>query len=169
MKIVKFVFCAACVLLILIVLLVYLLYLSVSWATPEDMVPSTARYHTAYELQQATGVEFPEVSLVDSTKRHVYDMWSSEVETFVPVKPLSKEFFKRLDRACKEDPCCWMKEENGYRYTIYPEFPLDRTKGSHRRMVKDGDGMVEDWQGDFVEVWVPFSGDTITIEDGWRR
>lgn len=134
----------------------------------ENGVPSETPYHTAFDLQKATGVEFPDVVPVDSFWHD--DFCNNYVRVrFVPRKPLTKKFFKRLDRACKEDSCCWRKGEWAYEYSIYPERPLDRTKGSHRRSV-DWDGKsVPDWDGDYVSVIVPFKGDTITIEDGWAR
>lgn len=152
------------------VFFILLVLLFLALAEPDyPAVPEVAKYHNAQELQQATGVEFPEVILVDSLNMFASGFYKAEEEMFIPRKPLTKEFYGKLDKACKEDSCCWKKEENGYRYNIYPELPLDRTKGSHRRMVDEGGKMVPDWQGDFVEVWVPFSGDTITIRDGWHN
>ena len=54
----------------------------------------------------------------------------------------------------------------------YQGRPLDRTKGSHRRTVEveNEDGTkkrVPDWDGDYVSVFIPLKGDTITLEDGW--
>lgn len=134
-----------------------------------SFTPDNTAYHTAYDLEKATGVKFPEIVAVDSLEYD--DPWCRHFTrvTFVPKKPLTKKFFKRLDRACKEDSCCWRKGEVAYEYSIYPERPLDRTKGSHRRSV-DWDGKsVPEWDGDYVSVKVPFKGDTITIEDGWCR
>lgn len=132
-------------------------------------VPSQVEYHTAEDLHRATGVEFPEVVPVDSL---YYDSWTiSYVQVkFVPTEELSESFLKRLEQACKEDSCCWAKnEEEGYVYHIYPERPLDRTKGTHIRMIMVDGQSLPDWDGDYVRVVVPLKGDTITIEDGWRR
>lgn len=141
----------------------------------EDGIPESTVYHDSYDLTRATGVEFPEVVPVDSLW---HDDWCNHYTRvkFVPTKPLTKSFFERLDRACKEDSCCWSKNEKDscYYYHIYPEYPLDRTKGTHARKVewKNEDGTItimDEWDGDYVDVIVPFKGDTITIEDGWIR
>lgn len=141
----------------------------------ENGVPESTDYHNASDLTRATGVEFPEIVPVDSLW---HDDWCNNYTRvkFVPAKPLTKSFFKRLDRACVEDSCCWRKnvEDSCYYYHIYPERPLDRTKGTHGRKVewKNEDGTItimDEWAGDYVSVIVPFKGDTITIEDGWIR
>ena len=136
-------------------------------------VPPQIQYHTASDLTKATGVEFPDVVPIDSEYSENICLSYTRVR-FIPKKPLSKDFFEKLDKACIEDPCCWSKTGNSYQYYIYPERPLDRTKGTHIRQVEmqNDDGtttMVNDWDGDYVSVTVPFNGDTITIEDGWIR
>lgn len=75
----------------------------------------------------------------------------------------------RSRHACVADPCCWEKEESGYRYYILPEQPIDRPNGTHIRQVEVNGEMEYDWQGDFIEVFVPFKGDTIYVKDGWAR
>lgn len=141
----------------------------------ENGVPASIDYHDARDLTKATGVEFPEVVLVDSLW---HDDWCNHYTRvkFIPAKPLTQSFFNQLDKACVVDSCCWSKNEKDscYYYHIYPERPLDRTKGTHNRKVewKNEDGTVtimDDWDGDYVEVIVPFKGDTIIIEDGWIR
>ena len=134
--------------------------------------PEVARYHDAADLQKATGVEFPEVTLVDSISYEGITGYM-EVEKFVPVKPLTKSFFKRLNKACIEDSCCWRKDEDGYHYYILNECtsePFDRTKGMHSRKVDNEN----DWEydgGPFIEVKLeaPLKGDTITITYGWGK
>lgn len=156
----------------LYIILMILLFIAfcISVDRNENGVPSETPYHTAFDLQKATGVEFPEVVQVDSVWHD--DFWNNYVRVkFVPKKPLTKKFFKKLDRACKEDSCCWRKKEvdSCYYYDIYPERPLDRTKGSHRRLIDLDGKSVPDGDGDYVSVIVPFKGDTIIIEDGWIR
>lgn len=134
-------------------------------------VPTQVDYHNADDLQKVTGVEFPEVIPVDS---FYSDRGLASYETqikFVPAKPLNKDFFYRLDQACKTDSCCWRKDSIGYFYDIHPEaIPFDRTKGMHRRMVEDVDGKkVPDWDGTYISVFVPIKGDTIILSDGWTR
>lgn len=150
-------------------LMIWLLF---NLSTAHDSISPAAStdYHTAEDLRRATGVEFPEVIPVDSLF-HDEVMMRSFVETrFVPCKPLTAEFFAKLDRACETDSECWKKRKDGYWYEIYPTRPLDRTKGTYFRQVDRGDGeMVNDWDGDFVYVFVPLKGDTIIVEDGWCR
>lgn len=131
-------------------------------------IPAGTDYHTAHDIEIATGVEFPEVISVDSTALNSWSNHYTRVK-FIPKKPLTRKFFKRLDRACKEDSCCWRKDSLGYVYFIYPERPLDRTKGTHTRLVEMKGEIVPDWDGDYVKVIVPIVGDTITVEDGWYR
>lgn len=149
--------------------------LCISIDSVENGVPGSTEYHNARDLTKATGVEFPEVVPVDSLW---HDDWCNHYTRvkFTPTKPLSKSFFRRLDRACVKDSCCWRKNETDscYIYYIFPERPLDRTEGTHNRKVewKNQDGTItimDEWDGDYVEVIVPFKGDTITIEDGWVR
>ena len=134
-------------------------------------VPPNIVYLTASDLEKVTGVAFPVVTPVDS----LCDWRNNYTRvTFVSLKPLTHNFHKRLDKACTTDSCCWRKDSLGYHYCIYPERPLDRTKGRHKRKVemKKDDGsltMVDGRYGDHVSVFVPFKGNTITIEDGWVR
>ena len=134
----------------------------------EDGVPATIPYHTAADLKRITGVDFPEVIPVDST--YHYDFCNSETTIkFVPRRSLSKAFFKKLRHACVADSCCWEKEDDGYRYYILPELPIDRPKGTHIRQVEMDGEMVNDWDGNFIDVFIPFKGDTIYVKDGWAR
>lgn len=141
--------------------------LFVAFASTSTGIPTSVSYHNAEDLYKATGVKFPEVIPVDSFYYSSFGSHGVGVK-FVPKKELSKRFFRQLDNVCKTDSCCWRKGESSYTYYILPERPLDRTKGTHFRMFDTGEGKSEpDWDGDFVFVEIPFSGDTITIEDGW--
>ena len=133
--------------LLLIILFVVGLDLLVGSALSDGTgVPTHIDYHNADDLQKVTGVEFPEIVPVDS---FCSDGGLAGYETqikFVPAKPLDKDFFCRLDQACKTDSCCWRKDSTGYSYDIYPEaIPFDRTKGMHRRMVDVDGKKVPDW------------------------
>lgn len=146
------------------VYLVVLLF--VGLVTSDSGRPSSTDYHTAKDLARATGVEFPEVVPVDSFYYEAFRTYYVDVK-FVPLRSMTKKDFEKFDKACETDSCCWRKDSTGYTYHIYPEYPLDRTKGSHRRKVEVDGEMVDDWDGGFVTVFVPFKGDTITIRDGW--
>ena len=133
-------------------------------------VPTHIDYHNADDLQKVTGVEFPEIVPVDSIYSDGGLAGYNTNIKFIPVKPLDKDFFYRLDQACKTDSCCWKKDSTGYRYDIYPEaIPFDRTKGMHRRMVDVDGKKVPDWDGTYISVFVPIKGDTIILNDGWTR
>ena len=109
-------------------------------------VPTHIDYHNADDLQKVTGVEFPEIVPVDSIRSDGGLAGYNTNIKFIPVKPLDKDFFCRLDQACKTDSCCWRKDSTGYSYDIYPEaIPFDRTKGMHRRMVDVDGKKVPDW------------------------
>lgn len=146
------------------VLLFFALILSMGYTSYGT--PSSIPYHTAEDLKKVTGVEFPEIVPVDSSYEDGYTLTMKTIK-FVPKKPLNTVFFRNLDNACKDDSCCWSKENMGYRYYIYPERPLDRTHGTHCRLVEVDGKMINDWDGDFVEVFIPLKGDTITLNEGW--
>ena len=152
------------------ILLIILLFAFAFGTSGGTYVPSQIDYHNADDLRKVTGVEFPEIVPVDS---FCSDGGLAGYETqiaFVPAKPLDKDFFYRLDQACKTDSCCWRKDSIGYFYHIYPEaIPFDRTKGMHRRMVDVDGKKVPDWDGTYISVFVPIEGDTIILNDGWTR
>ena len=152
------------------ILLIILLFAFAFGTSGGTYVPSQIDYHNADDLRKVTGVEFPEIVPVDS---FCSDRGLGGYETqiaFVPAKPLDKDFFYRLDQACKTDSCCWRKDSIGYFYHIYPEaIPFDRTKGMHRRMVDVDGKKVPDWDGTYISVFVPIEGDTIILNDGWTR
>lgn len=155
---------------ILSILLLIILF-AVALALPNGTgVPTHIDYHNADDLQKVTGVEFPEIVPVDSFYADGGLAGYGTQIKFVPAKPLDKDFFYRLDQACKTDSCCWRKDSTGYRYDIYPEaIPFDRTKGMHRRMADIDGKKVPDWDGTYISVFVPIKGDTIILNDGWTR
>lgn len=140
-------------------------------AAEESGVPASIDYHTAADLRRATGVDFPEVTPVDSS---FYDAFRVHRQTvwLVPKNKLKKSFFRKLERACQQDDC-WRKDSTGYTYDILPEKRFedgfDRTKGDGWRMVKVPETGEEkrDWDGAYIRVFVPAQGDTIIVEDGW--
>lgn len=134
-------------------------------------IPEEAAFHTADDLYRVTGVEFPELIAVDSAYFDNFAVSENSVK-FVPKDKLKKSFFRRLDRACREDTCCWTKNEQGYSYRILPAKNLDRRKdpkAAHWRMVEMDGTMVPDWDGSEINVTIPIKGDTITAIDGWYR
>ena len=151
---------------------------------------SAPEYRTAEDFYKLTGVEFPELEMVDSL---FYDEGCLRACTwheykFVAKDGLDQEFFKRLDQACESDPTHWNSHLNTeyaigpgfeldydnehveyYSYRIYPDqTPVDRSRGMCDRMVKGHDGeLTKDWDGSFISVKV--QKDTIILRDGWLR
>jgi hypothetical protein len=130
-------------------------------------------YSTAEDFHKLTGVEFPEMELVDSL--HYNDggafgsNWRNEYK-FVPKNGLDKAFLKRLNKACKTDSTHWyISEDSEYTYIIYPDVtPVDRSTGMCDRMVEIEEGkFVNDWDGTYVSV--ELQNDTIILREGWVR
>jgi hypothetical protein len=160
-----------------------------SGITRENVTPT--EYRTKEDFYKLTGVEFPELQLVDSLS---YDegilgaCWWDEYK-FIATKGLKTGFFKRLDVACQKDSEHWSYTEGSfadtfdpyyrsglskdgqmiYSYWIYPDTePVDRTKGVCDRMVTMDDGsLVQDWDGGFISVEV--QKDTVVLRKGWLR
>lgn len=160
----------------------------VSYTTRENI--SSPDYRTAEDFYKLTGVEFPELELVDSL---FYDdgyiranVWHEY--KFVAKNGLDKDFFNRLDQACQTDFTHWnlstgsmadyfyrgtdgpIKEDEAiYSYFIYPDqTPVDRSRGMCDRMVTLDDGsIVNEWDGSFISVEI--QKDTIVLRDGWLR
>lgn len=151
---------------------------------------SSPDYRTTEDFYKLTGVEFPELELVDSL---FYDEGCIRACTwheykFVAKERLDEEFFKCLDKACVNDSTHWSRHLNTeyaigpgfeqdyenehveyYSYRIYPDQkPVDRSRGMCDRMVKGyNDELTVDWDGSFVSVEI--QNDTIVLRDGWLR
>lgn len=152
---------------------------------------SAPEYRTAEDFYRLTGVEFPELEMVDSL---FYEdggfptacTWHEY--KFVAKDGLNEEFFNRLNHACQTDSTHWglrtgsigdyfyrgtgesIKEgESIYSYFIYPDqTPVDRSRGMCDRMVTRDDGtIVNEWQGSFISVEI--QKDTIVLRDGCLR
>ena len=141
------------------------------FTTCENVQPSD--YHTAEDFRKLTGVEFPELEMVDSL---YYDENIIRANTwneykFVAKDGLDNTFYRQLNKACEADPSHWNydKERNVYSYWIYPDqHPVDRSRGMCDRMVTMDDGnLVNDWDGDFISVEI--QTDTIVLRNGWLR
>lgn len=141
------------------------------FTTCENVQPSD--YHTAEDFRKLTGVEFPELEMVDSL---YYDENIIRANTWNEYKFVAKDgldhtFYRRLNQACEADSSHWSydKESNVYSYWIYPDqHPVDRSRGMCDRMVPMDDGnLVNDWDGDFISVEI--QTDTIVLRKGWLR
>ena len=151
---------------------------------------SAPEYRTAEDFYKLTGVEFPELEMVDSLFYDEGIIWSCTWHEykFVAKDGLDDEFLNRLDLACQTDSTHWnhstgsmadyfyngtgesIKEgESIYTYFIYPDqTPVDRSRGMCDRMVTMDDGsVVNDWDGSFISVEI--QKDTIVLRDGWLR
>ena len=145
----------------------------------DDVVPAT--YKTSEDFYKLTGVEFPELEMVDSLF-YCDNLFPSSYYTeytFVIKGGMNKRFEKHLENACENDSSHWSCEENSisdsqasgiqYYYSIYPDKePVDRTRGNCDRMVTLSNGdKVKDWDGSYLSVSI--KNDTIVLCDGWAH
>lgn len=131
-----------------------------------DNVPAPD-YKTSEDFYKLTGVEFPELEIVDSLFHDDIYIYYREYQ-FVAKEGLSDVFYKRLEHACVTDSTHWEQmvgDHIGYHYEIYPDQePVDRSRGMCDRMVKGFDGkMVPDWDGYYITVDVV--NDTIILRN----
>lgn len=131
-----------------------------------------ANYRTSEDFYKLTGVEFPELEIVDSLFLDesciMANMWNEH--KFIAKGRQRKSFYKRLKRACKTDSTHWNYSESGiYNYFIYPDStPVDKSRGMCDRMVDIGEvKKVVDWDGHFISVEI--HNDTIVLREGWLR
>ena len=162
--------------------------------TYEDSGPIISRddvpapdYRTSEDFYKLTGVEFPELKMVDSLYFQdggfPINYWSEY--KFVVKDGASNRFYKHLEYACKEDSTHWhygpivnyfysvtdeefVGDSMVYHYEIYPdEQPVDRSRGMCDRMVEIDGEMIKDWDGTFISVDIV--NDTIVLREGWLR
>ena len=182
---------------ILLMLFVFLCAIDSSFGqatvTKDNIEPP--RYSTVNDFYKLTGVEFPELKLVDSLfyddgflPSYIYHEYM-----FVVHEDLVKDFHKRLDKACEYDSKHWsiaegdetdwarvahsgidvsvnqiMENQKIYSYWIYPDTePVDRSRGNCDRMTMVDGAVVEDWDGNFVSVKVV--NDVVILRYGWVR
>ena len=163
----------------------------------EGFSPSVSRddleapeYRTSEDFRKLTGVEFPELEMVDSLFFQdgglPTNCWREY--KFVVKEGQSGSFYESLERACVTDSTHWSYEEGSesdycyeyigehligdqmvYHYEIYPDSePVDRSRGMCDRMVEISDGtMVHDWDGNFITVDVV--DDIVILRKGWVR
>jgi len=140
----------------------------------EDVDPWVSRnnvpapdYKTSEDFYKLTGVEFPELEMVDSLFQDDIYIYYREYQ-FVAKEGLSDVFYQRLEHACVTDSTHWEQmvgDQTSYHYEIYPDqVPVDRSRGMCDRMVKGFDGkMVPDWDGYYITVDVV--NDTIILRN----
>lgn len=153
-----------------------------------DDVPAP-EYRTSEDFYKLTGVEFPELEMVDSLFFQDMGFPAGNYWTeykFVAKDAPSDRFYKRFDRACEVDSTHWhygpianyfysVTDEEFvdapmiYHYEIYPDQePVDRSRGMCDRMVKLDDGRkIKDWDGSFITVDIV--NDIIILREGWVR
>lgn len=169
-----------------------LIYIAMANSHPEVSHCSStpAPYRTSEDFYKLTGVEFPELEIVDSLFFDEGGLptngWNEY--KFVAKDGLNKDFYKRLEYACETDSKHWEYSEGSlsdyfyegtgehiigdrkiYKYWIYPDKePVDRSRGMCDRMVELEDGsVVDEWDGSFISVDIV--NDTIILRDGWLR
>ena len=154
-----------------------------------DDIPESD-YKTSADFHKLTGVEFPELEMVDSLffqdGGFPTNHWREY--KFVAKGGLSDRFRQHLEHACVTDSTHWTYTEGCvsdfyyegtgepkigdqmvYHYEIYPDQePVDRSRGMCDRMVEGFDGeMVTDWDGTYITVDIV--NDTIILRNGWVR
>lgn len=138
--------------------------------TTYDGVPEPT-YMTNEDFLKLTGVEFPELVLIDSL--HYDDGFPTSASwneyKFVGRDNLTSGFYHRLNKACQTDSTHWNRDDEGYSYHIHPDLhPVDRSRGMCDRQVQLSNGeWVNDWDGTFVSVDI--RNDTVTLREGWVR
>ena len=152
-----------------------------------DDIPESD-YKTSADFHKLTGVEFPELEMVDSLffQDGGFSTNHWREYKFVAKGGLSDRFRQHLERACVTDSTHWAYTEGCvsdyyyegtgeimigdqmvYHYEIYPDKePVDRSRGMCDRMVEGFDGeMVPDWDGSYITVDIV--NDTIILRNGW--
>ena len=152
-----------------------------------DNVPAPD-YKTSEDFYKLTGVEFPELEMVDSLffqdGGFPTNHWKEY--KFIAKDGLNDSFHKRLEQACETDSTHWSYTDGDivdyfypslgepiignqmhYHYRIYPDQePVDRSRGMCDRMVEGFDGeMVTDWDGTYITV--DNVNVTIILRNGW--
>lgn len=82
------------------------------------------KYGTAEALYELTGVEFPEITPVDSSEYEAWDMdvYRSMTHKYVLPEDVDESFYERLKKACISNPDHWkITDSNGNGY-CYEEF-----------------------------------------------
>ena len=154
-----------------------------------DNVPAPD-YKTSEDFYKLTGVEFPELEMIDSLFFQDGGLPTNHWREykFVAKGGSSNRFKQHLEHACVTDSTHWTYtegcvsdfyyEDTGeemigdqmvYHYEIYPDQePVDRSRGMCDRMVAGFEGkMVPDWDGSYITVDVV--NDTIILRNGWVR
>ena len=145
------------------VLTVVAIFIMVFYAIGGDAqcTPQTVKYHNASDLQKITKIQFPAVELVDST---FYDSFSlREVNEKFVIK--DTDGHSKLLNAI-EGGKYWGQNEDGYRFYILPEEDIEDAKELVWRKTQD---CQEDWDGEFIEILVFASSDTVYLKYGWAR
>lgn len=165
----------------------------------EDSGPIITRYDvpasdytTGEDFYKLTGVEFPELEMVDSLcfqdGGFPTNYWREY--KFIAKDGLSDSFYERLEHACETDSTHWhygpisdyfysvaddqiddhvADDQMVYHYCIYPEQrPVDRSRGLCDRMVEGSDGqLIVDWDGTYISVDI--LNDIVILREGWVR
>lgn len=119
-------------------------------------IPKAISYHNCEDLKRVTGVNFPDIVPVDSIWHETLG-FSETIIKFVPKETVSPSFYQDLEKACKEDSLCWRKDSLVYYYSIYTDISTDSIHGTDIK---------EDSPHSYINISIPFSGDTIYVHDG---
>ena len=133
-------------------------------------------YKTSEDFYKLTGVDFPELEMVDSlyivdNNPNIYLANSWREYKFVAKNGLSESFYECLERACVTDSTHWERMVGYqliYQYEIYPDQePVDRSRGMCDRMEETFNGeMKPACDGDYIIVEI--MNNTIILKQGWN-
>ena len=82
------------------------------------------KYGTAEALYELTGVEFPEITPVDSSEYEAWDMdvYRSMTHEYVLPEDVDESFYERLKKACISNPDHWKITDSSGNGYCYEEF-----------------------------------------------
>lgn len=82
------------------------------------------KYGTAEALYELTGVEFPEITPVDSSEYEAWDMdvYRSMTHKYVLPEDVDESFYERLKKACISNPDHWKITDSSGNGYCYEEF-----------------------------------------------
>ena len=82
------------------------------------------KYGTAEALYELTGVEFPEITPVDSSEYEAWDMdvYRSMTHKYVLPEDVDESFYERLKKACISNPDHWKITDSSGNGYCYKEF-----------------------------------------------
>lgn len=146
--------------LLLIIVLLYAIGAIIAYGIPKRE-PLVIR--SEEDLERVTGMDFPEVSLVDSAYHVFIGQYHYEVKFKVKDR-------RKLDAVLSKHNDSWVVTDDEYYYQIFPDNnfkDFDIRRGDSNRIIEVEGDFLPDNDGDFIEVSIPKESDTITVRYGF--